>query len=427
MTADRTRQGLAALILLCCAVALTLAGFGLRQGARPAAHAAGRTRADVATANPLPTEPLPPVEPLIVREVTPDDARAINAAVPLVSGPVPSAPSFVYTGSADEKERALTCLASVAWYEAGDDAIGEQAVAQVVLNRMRHPAYPKSICGVVFQGSERKTGCQFTFTCDGALVRRPSADAWKRARGVAEKALAGFVFKPVGTATHYHTDWVVPYWSSTLDKIAQIHTHVFFRWRGGWGSPAALSRHYQGPEPLDPRIAWLADPKLVPPGTVAPPTAPGALAAFTALPQTRDTMYVPGLPTAALKGSVVRLMDLDRTEFGLELDPATFPGSYAIVALAICKGRLACTVMGWTKLDRIPPALPVPMAVLRSVSFLYHRYATGGREDIFWNCRQFVRDNAAQCLPGTQPEPAKADGGPVISPLAPVPGTTHLP
>ena len=328
--------------------------------------------------------------------------------MPFVSGPIPPAPPFRFAAAPGEKERALTCLASAVWYEAGGDQIGQQAVAQVVLNRLRHPAYPKSVCGVVFQGSERKTGCQFTYTCDGALTRRPSPEAWKQARGVAEKALSGFVYKPVGTATHYHTDWVVPYWSATLDKIAQVHTHLFFRWRGGWGQPAAFSRQYQGPEPLDSRIAWLADPKLVPPGSI-PPTAPGALAAYASLPQERDILYIPGLPTAALKGAIVRLMDETKAEYGLELDPAAFPGSYAIVALAICKGKSPCTVMGWTKPERIPQDLPVPMPAMRSASFLY-RKTGGGREDAYWNCRQFTRDNPAQCLPGTEPE-ARAPAG----------------
>lgn len=341
-----------------------------------------------------------------MRAVTPETARAINAAVPFVAGPIAPAPPFRFTGPASERERALTCLASALWYEAGDDAIGQQAVAQVVLNRLRHPAYPKSVCGVVFQGSERKTGCQFTFTCDGALTRRPSAEAWTHARAVAGKALDGFVLKAVGTATHYHTDWVVPYWSATLDKIAMVHTHIFFRWRGGWGQPGAFVRRYQGPEPLDARIAWLADPKLVPPGSVAP-TMPGALAAYASLPVEREMLFIPGLPTAALKGSTVRLMDEAKAEYGLELDGTAFPGSYAIVALAICKGKPACTVMGWTKAERIPATLPVPMPAMRSASFLYRKTASG-REDAYWNCRQFQRDNPAQCLPGTEPEPRPA-------------------
>ncbi len=399
MTARRLTTLLPWLILLGCIAALAVAAIGILH---PAGTADGPHRTHAAATKPaLPAEPLPPVEPLIVRDVSPDDARAINAAVPFVAGPIPAARPFVFPGIPSERERALTCLGAAVWYEAGDDAVGEQAVAQVVLNRLRHPAYPKSVCGVVFQGSERKTGCQFTFSCDGALTRRPSAIAWQRAREIAGRALGGFVFKPVGTATHYHTDWVVPYWSATLDKIAMVHTHIFFRWKGGWGRPDAFTRAYQGPEPLDARIAWLADPAVAGPlpGGIVPPL----LAGGDAGPPPRDELFIPGLPTAALKGAIVRLMDEGKSEFGLQLDPAAFPGSYGIVALGICKARPTCTVMGWTRPERIPPALPVPPAVLRTVSFLYRKQA--GHEDVYFNCRQIPRDNPAQCLPGTEPDP----------------------
>jgi hypothetical protein len=128
----------------------------------------------------------------------------------------------------------------------------------VVLNRVRHPSYPNSVCGVVYQGSERTTGCQFTFTCDGSLLRTPSVSGWARARRVAAEALSGRVFEPVGHATHYHANYVLPYWASSLVKSAVIGTHIFYRWNGGWGQPAAFRQAYAGVEPLPgpkPRIA----------------------------------------------------------------------------------------------------------------------------------------------------------------------------
>src|SRR3546814_14176438 len=76
--------------------------------------------------------------------------------------------------------------------------LGQQAVAQVVLNRVRNPAFPNSVCGTVYEGSSRSTGCQFTFTCDGSLTARREPAAWERARQVAQMALAGFVYAPVG-------------------------------------------------------------------------------------------------------------------------------------------------------------------------------------------------------------------------------------
>ncbi|MDE8453312.1 cell wall hydrolase, partial [Klebsiella pneumoniae] len=93
------------------------------------------------------------------------------ASVPFVEGPNPAARPFRLPGDAPQQARAIDCMAAAVLYEAGDDPVGQRAVAQVVINRVRHPAFPKTICGVVFQGSERPTGCQFTFTCDGALVR----------------------------------------------------------------------------------------------------------------------------------------------------------------------------------------------------------------------------------------------------------------
>ena len=119
----------------------------------------------------------------------------------------------------------------------------------MVLNRLRHPVYPKTVCGVVFQGSEQKTGCQFTFTCDGALDRTPEPKAWARAMAVAQAALNGYVMKAVGEATHYHTQYVVPYWSPTLVKLTQIGQHIFYRWTGAGGQPPAFAGQYAGNEP----------------------------------------------------------------------------------------------------------------------------------------------------------------------------------
>jgi hypothetical protein len=103
---------------------------------------------------------------------------------------------------------------------------------------------------VVYQGSERTTGCQFSFTCDGSLARTPSVAGWARARRIAAAALAGSVYAPVGLATHYHTYRVFPHWASSLVKSAVIGAHIFYRWNGGWGGPAAFRQAYAGIEPL---------------------------------------------------------------------------------------------------------------------------------------------------------------------------------
>ncbi len=109
---------------------------------------------------------------------------------------------------------AAECLALAVSYEAGQEPVaGQEAVAQVILNRVLHPAYPDSVCGVVWQGSARRTGCQFTFTCDGSLRRPRSAAQMTAARAVAVRVLAGESADHVAGATHYHADYVTPYWA----------------------------------------------------------------------------------------------------------------------------------------------------------------------------------------------------------------------
>jgi spore germination cell wall hydrolase CwlJ-like protein len=192
--------------------------------------------------------PAPP--PLLVRQLAPEQALQVNQEIPVTRGPNPVAPAFVFKGGSVARSQALQCLASAVYYEAGSqDVDGERAVAQVVLNRVRHPAFPASVCGVVYEGSTRPTGCQFTFTCDGSLYRQPDSEGWKRAYRVAEAALSGYVFAPVGYATHYHANYVVPYWASTLAKNAVVGAHIFYRWSGGWGQPAAFTKSYGGHEP----------------------------------------------------------------------------------------------------------------------------------------------------------------------------------
>ena len=162
------------------------------------------------------------------RRLSMEEAREANASIPFVAGQG-SGKSFRFHGSPAAREQAVQCLATAAVYEAGDDERGQKAVMQVVLNRLARPGYPKTVCGVVYQGSSRKTGCQFSFSCDGSQIRRPEGAGWSTARSAALRALAGHVFTPVGAATHYHADWVVPYWIGSLDKIAQVHSHIFYR------------------------------------------------------------------------------------------------------------------------------------------------------------------------------------------------------
>ena len=191
---------------------------------------------------------------LQLKQIAPQDALALNAAIPVSNAANPAARPFVLLGSDADRARSLECLTAAIYYEAATEPTdGQRAVAQVVLNRVRHPAYPSTVCGVVFEGARRITGCQFSFTCDGSLRRAPMASYWEQAKRVAEAALNGYVYAPVGWSTHYHANYVVPYWASSLVKAANVGTHIFYRWRGGWGrAPAFLSR-YAGVEPV---IRW---------------------------------------------------------------------------------------------------------------------------------------------------------------------------
>ncbi|MBI1401991.1 MAG: cell wall hydrolase [Porphyrobacter sp.] len=174
-----------------------------------------------------------------------EDGRALGAPIDVGA---PAAP-FIASGTGITQARAQQCLAQAVWYEAGSESeAGQRAVAQVVLNRVAHPAWPASVCGVVYQGSGRRTGCQFTFTCDGSLARHPGGASWERAQRIAAEALAGRVYAPVGHATHYHTLWVNPGWAARLDHVGTIGAHRFYRLRGLAGEQQAFTMAYAGSE-----------------------------------------------------------------------------------------------------------------------------------------------------------------------------------
>ena len=195
-----------------------------------------------------------------------EQAELRNASIGIESDVGPAARPFLSAAySATAGARALECLATAVYYEAASEPLDTQrAVAQVVLNRMRHGSYPNSVCGVVFEGSSRRTGCQFTFTCDGALQRRrPDAAGWRTATRIAGQALAGYVHAPVGLATHFHADWVVPYWSTSLAKVGKFGTTIFYRWRGSASQPGAFTRRYAGVEPTSFAAAPAASEEMV--------------------------------------------------------------------------------------------------------------------------------------------------------------------
>jgi spore germination cell wall hydrolase CwlJ-like protein len=355
----------------------------------------------------VPKAELPPVEPVTLQAVEPDDARAINAAIPFSTAPNPAARAFRLYGSADSKARAIDCLAVGVYYEAGDDAKGQRAVAQVVINRARHPAFPKTICGVVFQGQERSTGCQFTFTCDGAMLRyTPSPAAWQRARDVARLALNGSVYKEVGHATHYHTDWVVPYWSSSLEKITAVDTHLFFRWAGWWGTPPAFNRSYVAAEPNIAKMARLS------PAHHDDGSGNALESALQGDGSIIDPATIPESAVPAPAGA-----GLDANHFLVTLSRGMNPDAFAALAIKTCGERLYCKFMGWTDPKQTPAKLPATPAQSAAMSFSYLRDTAQGYAKALWNCQQFKRPSPIQCMRVQPPVLAPADA-PVSAPGA---------
>ena len=204
--------------------------------------------------SPVKADPPEPAPLTFQKDIAPEDAAAINAARPEYSGSIVIARPFVAEHGPSRQAdlaRATDCLTQAIYYEAASESTqGQRAVAQVVLNRVRDPRFPGSVCGVVFQGSDRRTGCQFTFTCDGALARVPVAAVYTRARTIAVAALAGRVEPAVGLATHYHTNQVVPVWRTDLIKLRTIGAHIFYGWQGREKSARGLRAVYAGVEPI---------------------------------------------------------------------------------------------------------------------------------------------------------------------------------
>lgn len=122
------------------------------------------------------------------------------------------------------------CLAKAVYFEARSESeLGQLAVAKVVLNRVKDPSYPKTICGVVYQGSDRRNSCQFSFACDGVPDEVKSKEAWDQSKRIAQKAIAGDqTIRIIGAATNYHADYVRPKWAKEMRKLIKIGRHIFY-------------------------------------------------------------------------------------------------------------------------------------------------------------------------------------------------------
>jgi hypothetical protein len=135
------------------------------------------------------------------------------------------------------RAKAEKCLADAVYFEArGEPLKGQEAVAQVVMNRVFSGYYPNDVCGVVYQNANRHLACQFTFACEGKdLSRVDEPDMWEQAKRIAKDTLDGKIWlTEVAHATHYHAYWVHPSWVHEMTKLYKLGVHTFYRPRA-WG------------------------------------------------------------------------------------------------------------------------------------------------------------------------------------------------
>ncbi|MEJ2623336.1 MAG: cell wall hydrolase [Pseudolabrys sp.] len=180
----------------------------------------------------LNTTELPPAMPLAPPPVS---LPSVIRVLPRPAPPMSPAQRLNLTGKS--RARAQKCLARAIYFEARNQPYrGQVAVAQVIMNRVFSGIYPRDVCGVVYQNAHRRLACQFTFACDGKPDVITERQPWYRAERIARKTLDGKLYvRAVGTATHYHTTYVHPYWVREMRRYAREGIHLFYRPRA-WGN-----------------------------------------------------------------------------------------------------------------------------------------------------------------------------------------------
>lgn len=303
---------------------------------------------------------------------------------------------FIFQGSATDKGLAANCLATAAWYEAGDDAEGQRAVVQVVLNRVRDPSFPNSVCGNVFQGYQRTTGCQFSFTCDGSMLRRkPSEAAWGRALALSERALAGEVDTQVHNATHFHADYVNPWWNAYMRPIAKVGAHIFYVRNGARGilpgSAGTLSAEFAIPDVSKRRVASSGE------GAQASDTAGFVI---PGLGESRTTAVEPGFEVAPI--TVART-----TAKIFQVDAQGQNGRWALAGLGACKAQKSCVAIAYGNGETVRASRDMEAKDLSRPLFVFVRDAASGMDVALWDCDRVSRPSANDCLPANGPQLAR--------------------
>ncbi len=364
----------------------TLAGAGLVWAVYASAAEPRKVRIEPPRVVP-PVVVLDPAKPLSMLTL-PELAQTLLG--PLKPTDFKSAKPFFFSGAGDDRSTATDCLAAAAWYEAGTDAASQRSVIQVVLNRARHPSFPKSVCGVVFQGSERRTGCQFTFTCDGSLLRRsPSPESWRLARVRASAALDGSVDHSVLEATHYHANYVLPWWASKLERLAVVGAHIFYRWPGTRGQLQSASR-------------WQPEFK---PGTALEPDGDAALAVTFAPGQTAVPSGFPARIVADPKVfDIAPSSAPPNPAIFLAVNPAEVNGRWALAAMNVCAGKADCQVLGYGDPSELSKNRLARAGKRERPLFLFIRDQQSRMTITLWDCERAERPNAGQCMPASDGE-----------------------
>jgi Cell Wall Hydrolase len=191
------------------------------------------------TAVALTEAPPPSLDTIVVARAAPPpviaapEPRTQDAALPGAQPPAPIArpvpPKSPLVGVVTS-EKEMRCLAEAVYFEArSEPERGQAAVAQVVLNRVKSDAYPNTVCGVVYQNRHRHLACQFTFACEGKALRTDEAGPWSTAQRIARDVAEGRTYLPgVGNATHYHANYVRPWWARYMDRREKVGRHIFY-------------------------------------------------------------------------------------------------------------------------------------------------------------------------------------------------------
>ena len=255
------------------AVEFAMASPAMMQSAKPVSLTTTAPAEASRTPDAVPSAAAPRNEQVKLASISPDalsgdtsnaapvpaTSLPMSAAIPLRMVPLPTpAPGVPPPSPAQrlhlegkEYAKAERCLANAIYFEARSEPIkGQQAVAQVVVNRAFSGFYPNDICGVVYQNAHRHLSCQFTFACDGKRKAITERGHWARANRIAKQTLDGQIYVPeVAKSTHYHAVYVHPNWVREMKKMVRFGVHNFYRpyaWGNGaeepvWGSPSILA------------------------------------------------------------------------------------------------------------------------------------------------------------------------------------------